>query len=91
MNPRNYKPHIFIKSRIQLNFSNKYLIMLEFQKFVLQQISDDRVLFKKELQKSILWLKPEEIENLKEWVTDRFGNTYNDTIMEVFYAVETNL
>lgn len=64
--------------------------MLELQKFVLQQVSDNSALFKKELQKSILWLMSDDLENLREWVNQKFGIKYNDIIQEVFYAVESN-
>jgi hypothetical protein len=63
--------------------------MLELQKFVLQQVCDQKELFRKELYKSISWLKLEEVELLREWVVNQFGQKYNDVINEVFCVVET--
>ena len=62
--------------------------MLELQKFVLQQVCDDAVLFKKELIKSLKWLSSPDIEQLKQWVWLEFGKTYADMIKEVFWAGE---
>ena len=64
--------------------------MLELQKFVLQQVADDRALFKKELQKSNLWLTSDELELLRDWVLNQYGDIYADIIQDVFYVVETN-
>jgi hypothetical protein len=61
--------------------------MLELQKLVLQQVSDQKELFKKELQKSLKWLNSEEIVMLKEWVLNQFSNRYMDMINETFYGI----
>jgi hypothetical protein len=58
--------------------------MLELQKLVLQQVSDTKSLFRKELQKSLRWLDCHEIEILQDWVIQNFGNRYQDVINEVF-------
>lgn len=62
--------------------------MLELQKIVLQQVSDHKELFKKELLKSLKWLNSEEIILLKEWVLNQFSNRYRDVINETFYSLE---
>lgn len=62
--------------------------MLELQKFVLQRVSDDARLFKKELTKSIQWLNSQDVEKLKQWAITRFGNTHAEILREVFYLVE---
>jgi hypothetical protein len=59
--------------------------MLELQKFVLQRVCDDKGLFKKELRKSLGWLKLDELEILREWVVKNFWNTHQEEIIEVFY------
>lgn len=64
--------------------------MLELQKFVLQQVADNSALFKKELQKSFMWLRSEEIELLRVWVMEQYGNNHQDIINEVFLAVEAH-
>jgi len=62
--------------------------MLELQKIVLQQVSDHKELFKKELLKSLKWLNSEEIILLKEWVLNQFSYRYRDVINETFYSIE---
>ena len=42
--------------------------MLEYYKTVLQKVSFDVKLFKKELKKAVSRLLPEEIEELKNWL-----------------------
>jgi len=58
--------------------------MLELSKKILQKVSFDRKLFRKELRKSLNWLKPNERILLKTWCLATFGATYHETIMEVF-------
>lgn len=61
--------------------------MLEFCKKVLTNVSFDRILFKKELQKAIKWVSKEELISLKEWCVDKFGNKYGDIIQASFQPV----
>ena len=58
--------------------------MLEHQKFLLANISSVKPLFKKELRKSIGWLKPEEMTELHRWVMENYWETHCDEISEVF-------
>lgn len=58
--------------------------MLKYTKTILQKVSFDKELFKKELRKSIKWLKKEEIIALQIWCALNFGTAYNDVISEVF-------
>ena len=58
--------------------------MLELSKHVLQKVSFDRELFKKELRKSLRWIKPEERVPLKAWCMATFGAIYHDVIADVF-------
>ncbi len=44
------------------------LSMLDYCKKILRCVSFDRRLFKKEYRKSILWLNPIEIKQLKQWI-----------------------
>jgi len=62
--------------------------MLELSKQILQKVSFDRKLFKKELKKALRWIKPQEQSQLKAWCLLTFGAIYNDVILEVF---ETNI
>ena len=61
--------------------------MFELSKHILQRVSFDRVLFRKELQKAANWLKPDEKTLLKVWALSTFGHMYRDEIMEVFRQV----
>lgn len=62
--------------------------MLEFCKKVLVKVSFDRILFTKELNKAIKWLKEkEDISQLREWCLQRFGSQYGDIIDQSFSPV----
>ena len=56
-------------------------------KKILERVSFDRALFKKELMKSLNWLKPDEKLLLKVWCLSTFGHMYKDVILEVFRSV----
>lgn len=60
--------------------------MLEFSKNILNKVSFDRNLFKKELVKSFKWLNRNEILALKVWCIAKFGSQYADVIVEAFEA-----
>jgi len=60
--------------------------MLEFSKKILQKVSFDKKLFKKELQKSTRWIAKHEIAALKIWSLTYFAH-HRDTILEVFDRV----
>ncbi len=57
--------------------------MLEFTKKVLKKVSFDKILFKKELAKSMRWLNRQEVLTLKIWALTTFSQ-YKNTILEVF-------
>ena len=57
--------------------------MLEFSKKILQKVSFDKKLFRKELQKSATWLNNKEGITLKIWALTSFAH-YKETILEVF-------
>lgn len=61
--------------------------MLELTKTILTKISFDKTLFRKELKKSIGWLKPHEKMILKVWCLAQFGHLYKEVIMDVFEGV----
>jgi hypothetical protein len=58
--------------------------MLKYTETVLQKVSFNKVLFKKELQKSLRWLRKDEIIVLQTWCVLNFGSMYMDVINEVF-------
>lgn len=49
--------------------------MLEYSKFILQKVSFDEFLFKKELEKALKILLPEEIKQLIHWAKEQFIGT----------------
>lgn len=58
--------------------------MLELSKQILKKVSFDKMLFRKELVKAVLWLKAEEKVLLKVWCLSTFGHLYKDVIQEVY-------
>lgn len=58
--------------------------MLEFCKKVLRSVSFDRFLFRKELSKAKVRLIGSEQERLKRWSLFRYGQDYQQEILEVF-------
>ncbi|MCD4694599.1 MAG: hypothetical protein K8S16_00050 [Bacteroidales bacterium] len=58
--------------------------MLRYTKTVLQKVSFNKDLFKKELKKSLKWLRKDEANALKVWCVLNFGALYMDIINEVF-------
>lgn len=61
--------------------------MLEFSKQILQKVSFDKLLFRKELTKAVNWLKKEETLVLQAWCIATFGSIYGDVISDVFRSV----
>ncbi len=57
--------------------------MLDHQKIVLEAVSNNSVLFKKELKKSMEWLKREERSLLIKWVKEHFYSKYSKMIDEI--------
>ena len=57
--------------------------MLEFSKKILKNVSFDKTLFKKELEKSIQWINKKELILLKIWALSTFSQ-YENIIVEVF-------
>ncbi|MEZ4737883.1 MAG: hypothetical protein R2818_00615 [Flavobacteriales bacterium] len=58
--------------------------MMEFSKQVLQKVSFDQRLFKKELIKARRWVDKHDDIVLKAWCLATFGHMYKDVILEVF-------
>ena len=59
------------------------MVMLEFSKKVLKNVSFDKKLFKKELHKNVGWLNKKDIILLKIWALTTFTE-YKDVILEVY-------
>ncbi|TND09591.1 MAG: hypothetical protein FD123_1182 [Bacteroidetes bacterium] len=58
--------------------------MLEFSKQILEKVSFDKFLFRKELSKAVNWVKKDELIMLHAWCITTFGAVYGDVISEVF-------
>jgi uncharacterized protein YjhX (UPF0386 family) len=58
--------------------------MFEFSKKILEKVSFDKLLFRKELGKAIKRIKPDEKTVLKVWCLATFGHQYQEEILEVF-------
>lgn len=58
--------------------------ILELQQLALQNLSDDKELFKKELVKSLKWLRSYEIFKLHRWLKDNYHETHKEIISDVF-------
>ncbi len=58
--------------------------MMEFSKQVLQKVSFDPRLFRKELIKARKWVGQRDQLVLKAWCLATFGHLYKDVILEVF-------
>lgn len=57
--------------------------MYEMSQLILQRVSFDKNLFRKELMKAMKWLQPRERALLYTWCLTQFG-MYRDVILEVF-------
>lgn len=62
--------------------------MYEMSQMILQRVSFDKTLFRKELVKAIKWLKPKERTLLYVWCLANFG-MYRDVVLEVFRQTVT--
>lgn len=58
--------------------------MLEYFKTILSKVSFDRWLFEKELKKAINFLVPNEIQTLKDWCYDQFGQIHTSILNKCF-------
>ena len=58
--------------------------MLEYAKIILPKVSFSRYLFKKELNKCINWVEPDERPELCSWCCEKFRNIYPDILTEAF-------
>lgn len=61
--------------------------MLDHQKSILEHLSNDKDLFRKEIIKSFKWLKSYEIIQLHQWLKENYGKTHQDIIQEIFQYI----
>ena len=62
--------------------------MLEHQKIVLKGVGDNKVLFRKELIKSISWLEGDDLALFRNWVGINFSHMHPEIIQEVLHSAE---
>ena len=60
------------------------IAMLEYTKTILNSVSFDKSLFKKELEKSLTSLEPKEIMQLRSWLGQKYSRTFPEIIEEYF-------
>lgn len=58
--------------------------MMDLSKQILEKVSFDRRLFRKELIKARRWVNQHDDIVLKAWCLATFGHMYKDVILEVF-------
>jgi len=58
--------------------------MLEYAKIILPKVSFSKELFRKELNKCIHWVEPEQINELYKWCNENFNEMYPDVLTEAF-------
>jgi hypothetical protein len=58
--------------------------MIEYAKTILPRVSFSKSLFRKELVKCIGWMKPAEMDELRQWCHRMFYKQYPDVLEEVF-------
>ncbi len=61
--------------------------MFEYAKVILPKVSFSKQLFRKELLKCISWVEKGEIEDLRNWCFENFGEIYPDILEEVFSGI----
>lgn len=61
--------------------------MLEYSKSLLNKVSFNQILFKRELKKAIEWVNKEDRIALKVYCLATFGHLYKDVILESFGAM----
>jgi len=58
--------------------------MLEYAKVILPKVSFSRELFRKELNKCIKWVEPDQVPELCAWCYKNFNHMYPDVLAEAF-------
>jgi len=61
--------------------------MFEYAKIILPKVSFSKDLFRKELNKCINWVEPDELHELYEWCYENFNEMYPDVLAEAFSTI----
>lgn len=75
------------RTKNKLNYNIFMQNMLEHQIAMLENVSNNSNLFRKELEKSMKWLSEEELTDLKRWLLSRYQNKYTKIIEEVLSEI----
>jgi len=65
--------------------------MLEYAKTILEKVSFDRRLFEKELRKALINLVKEEVQALRAWCYEKFGQVYAAILDRCFARLQITL
>lgn len=57
--------------------------MFEYSKLILQKVSFDKLLFKKEFLKALKWLNINEVNQLLIWTKNNFSEIYTEIAKEI--------
>ncbi len=77
-----------VRQRAELLLSNLiYTVMLEHQKLIIKNVSQNSGMFIKEIVKSAKWLKISELIQLFEWLKDNFWQTHQKDIEEALLRI----
>lgn len=58
--------------------------MLDHQKLILLKVKEHPDLFRKELYKTLHWIKAEELVEFRKWLFNSFGEKQLKIILEIF-------
>lgn len=58
--------------------------MLDYAKLILPKVSFSRELFRKELNKCINWVEPNQVQDLHTWCYQKFQKLYPNVLAEAF-------
>ncbi|MEN8116852.1 MAG: hypothetical protein ABFS16_07725 [Bacteroidota bacterium] len=58
--------------------------MLEYAKVILPKVSFSKELFRKELNKCIKWVEPNQLNELHDWCYENFKDQFPDVLAEAF-------
>lgn len=61
--------------------------MLEHQMLVLSNLSYDKLLFRKELVKSMKWLKVSDLYKLFDWLKQKYWGTHQEIIVNLLKTI----
>lgn len=61
--------------------------MLEYAKVILPKVSFSKELFQKELDKCINWVEAPDLDELKEWCYENFGDMYPEILNQAFREI----